>query len=237
MSWKDKPNLNRWGKPDSMEKPEDVPKPNDKSIEPGPFNKAFSNARKLGNKTFVWNGKTYGTDLAKAPDLEPKKPTSPAVDETSQNAKPPEKPKDKSAVLYPSFPKDSPEAKDFRGAFTKARKDQGEDGSFEWQGRKYGTKLKENKKAESQEKPAITVSKTETPKTESNAEANKPADTSKAVSRSESKYPVYKKDSEEAKDFRANFAKARKEQGEGGTFEWQGRKYSTKLKENKKEEE
>ena len=59
---------------------------------------------------------------------------------------------------------------------------------------------------------------------------SKTAETSKPVSRSESKYPVYKKDSAEARDFRANFAKARKEKGKDGTFEFQGRKYNTKIK-------
>ena len=102
-----------------------------------------------------------------------------------------------------------------------------------------GYKYLKNRNANKQEQPAtvsmtktketqsnqpMNSSMTETTKTQSNAEANKP------VSRSESKYPTYQKDSEEAKDFRSNFAKARKEQGKDGTFEWQGRKYNTKLK-------
>ena len=93
-----------------------------------------------------------------------------------------------------------------------------------------GIKYLKNRKAKNQEQPESTVSMTERMKTQSDAQANNPSETPKPVSRSESKYPVYKKDSEEAKDFRANFAKARKEQGKDGTFEWQGRKYNTKLK-------
>jgi len=94
----------------------------------------------------------------------------------------------------------------------------------------YGAKKYiQNRNANKQE-PPMNSSMTETTKTQSNAEANKPTETPKPVSRSESKYPVYQKDSAEAKDFRSNFAKARKEQGKDGTFEWQGRKYSTKLK-------
>ena len=99
-------------------------------------------------------------------------------------------------------------------------------GTAIWKGSEY----LENKKAKNQEQPESTVSMTETPKTQSDAQANNPSETPKPVSRSESKYPVYKKDSEEARDFRNNFAKARKEQGKDGTFEWQGRKYNTKLK-------
>lgn len=96
--------------------------------------------------------------------------------------------------------------------------------------------------AKPEEKPTTpaAASKTERMKTQSNAEANKhtetpkpvsrPNETPKPVSRSESKYPTYQKDSAEAKDFRSNFAKARKEQGKDGTFEWQGKKYNTKVK-------
>jgi len=86
------------------------------------------------------------------------------------------------------------------------------------------------KTTETQSKQPMNSNMTETTKTQSNAEANKPTETPKPVSRSESKYPTYQKDSAEAKDFRSNFAKARKEQGKDGTFEWQGRKYNTKLK-------
>ena len=60
----------------------------------------------------------------------------------------------------------------------------------------------------------------------SEAEASKPV---KTVKTKGGDYQVYKKDSEEAKSFRDAFAKARKEQGSGGKFTWQGREYGTKL--------
>jgi hypothetical protein len=46
-------------------------------------------------------------------------------------------------------------------------------------------------------------------------------------------YPVYGKSSPEAKDFRSSFAAARKEQGAGGKFTWQGRSYSTNTADDK----
>ena len=54
------------------------------------------------------------------------------------------------------------------------------------------------------------------------------SDSSSNKSASSSEYKVYAKDSAEAKDFRANFAKARKSGDK--EFTWEGRKYNTKLK-------
>ena len=83
-------------------------------------------------------------------------------------------------------------------------------------------------KPEAKSTTPATVSMTERMKTQSNAEANKPTETPKPVSRSESKYSTYKKDSQEAKDFRKNFGEARKSGAK--EFEFQGRKYNTKVK-------
>lgn len=46
-------------------------------------------------------------------------------------------------------------------------------------------------------------------------------------------YPTYKKDTKQAKSFNEAFAAARKAQGPGGTFEWNGRKYSTNRADDK----
>ena len=58
--------------------------------------------------------------------------------------------------------------------------------------------------------------------------APRSSDSSSNKSASSSEYKVYAKGSAEAKDFRANFAKARKSGDKD--FTWQGRKYTTKLK-------
>lgn len=46
-------------------------------------------------------------------------------------------------------------------------------------------------------------------------------------------YPTYKKDTKQAKSFNEAFAAARKAQGPGGTFEWNGRSYSTNRADDK----
>lgn len=54
------------------------------------------------------------------------------------------------------------------------------------------------------------------------------SDSSSNKSASSSEYKTYARDSAEARDFRANFAKARKSGDK--EFTWEGRKYTTKLK-------
>jgi hypothetical protein len=47
-------------------------------------------------------------------------------------------------------------------------------------------------------------------------------------------YPAYKKDTKQAISFKEAFASARKEQGPGGVFTWNGRKYTTDRADDKK---
>ena len=88
---------------------------------------------------------------------------------------------------------------------------------------------KDEQKPESQQNPPTPAPNKPT---ENKASSPQPtprsSDSSSNKSASSSEYKVYAKDSAEAKDFRANFAKARKSGDKD--FTWQGRKYTTKLK-------
>lgn len=92
---------------------------------------------------------------------------------------------------------------------------------------------KNEQKPESQQNtPTPAPNKPAENKASSPQPTSKPAprssDSSSNKSASSSEYKTYAKGSAEAKDFRANFAKARKSGDKD--FTWQGRKYTTKLK-------
>lgn len=88
---------------------------------------------------------------------------------------------------------------------------------------------KDEQKPESQQNtPTSAPNKPTENKASSPQPTPRSSDSSSNKSASSSEYKVYAKGSAEAKDFRANFAKARKSGDKD--FTWQGRKYTTKLK-------
>jgi len=95
-----------------------------------------------------------------------------------------------------------------------------------------GAGMSGGKDEQNQESQQNTPTPAQNKPTENKASSPQPtprsSDSSSNKSASSSEYKVYAKDSAEAKDFRANFAKARKSGDK--EFTWEGRKYNTKLK-------